>query len=553
MGLASIHRRDGSPRSARSGPSRAAAAGLVLLLVTLGGCGKETTKPRPTATPGTTTASPGAGTYGAALSVTLATDRAATIHYSRDGVDPAPGAANTTSGASPIAGIAIPQGTTVLKFYSVTPEGAREAVRSVTYVVDATLPQISFTTSPGPFGVLTSATIDWHSDKGGSYVVELGGSGTIGSGTALASGTVAANATMSQIVRGAQLRFSAATPLWVYVTDGLGHVGSASLPLAMKPRAVVPLSGWLNTIAFDPSGSRAYVIRMDPPYGVSVLDTDPGSGSYNSVLATIPLPAQPGSVVVTPDGSRAYIPLYDARLAVLSTASRSLTYVNAFVSGFNFTDGVALTPDGTRAYCPGPGFPDGQVLVVDTDPASPSYHLVIRSIRFPLLTHGRIAITPDGRRAILNWGGIIAQAIDVIDTEPGSPSYNTVIASPGPLVSELSGGDVATVGNDYAYALSGYQGLVRIDLLGGYSTMSYAGSVDRQGGLALTPDGLHVLHGTGGLHLVDARTMLDEGAIDIGGAIVPLGRIAVTPDGTRAYAEINVLQPGSAIVCVPLR
>jgi hypothetical protein len=141
--------------------------------------------------------------------------------------------------------------------------------------------------------------------------------------------------------------------------------------------------------------------------------------------------------------------------------------------------------------------------------------------------------------------------VDLIDVDPGSPTHDTIVASPVPVVSGLGGESVIVPGSAYGYAI-GTEGLSKIDLATGTVVLSYF-NVDHQGALAITPDGLHVLHGRGGLRILNANTLTDEGGIDVGGGLLEsLGRIVVTPDGTRAYAEREIL-PTSELVCIPLR
>src|SRR5262249_32728505 len=159
---------------------------------------------------------------------------------------------------------------------------------------------------PPAFGVLSTATITWQSDEAGDYVVELGGTGTIGSGTTLSSGTVAAGVPMGQPIKGLDLSFSAAKSLWVHVTDALSHEARASLNRAMKPPEAVPLGGEVHGIAINPAGTRAYVARNGDDR-VAVIDVNPASGTYHTVLDNVVVGDGPHGVAVTPDGSRVYV------------------------------------------------------------------------------------------------------------------------------------------------------------------------------------------------------------------------------------------------------
>ena len=109
----------------------------ILVLLSLTGCfldGGGGSASIDTAAP-ITTANPAGGLYSAAIQVTLTANEAATIYYSTDGNDPTVGGGNTTSGTSPISGIAIPIGTTALKYFAIDQANNNEVIKTETYVV----------------------------------------------------------------------------------------------------------------------------------------------------------------------------------------------------------------------------------------------------------------------------------------------------------------------------------------------------------------------------------------------------------------------------------
>ncbi|MDP4038480.1 MAG: YncE family protein [bacterium] len=159
-------------------------------------------------------------------------------------------------------------------------------------------------------------------------------------------------------------------------------------------------------IALNPAANRAYVTNFNAGGSgtISVIDTDPLSPTYNTVVGTI------GAV----DG-----------------------YTN------NGPAGIAINPAGTRAYVT--NFYDGiggsvgnTVSVIDTDSSSPNYNTVIGTVIGVGNGPVGIAINSAGTRAYVTnyansfWGGA-GNTVSVIDTVPG-PTYNTVI-------------DTITVGN----------------------------------------------------------------------------------------------------------
>jgi YVTN family beta-propeller protein len=98
-------------------------------------------------------------------------------------------------------------------------------------------------------------------------------------------------------------------------------------------------------IAFTPDGSRAYVgnIGFPPLNNISVIDTDPTSPTFHTVLAHIPA-SFPYGVAFTPDASRAYVTdSMDNVVYVIDTTTTPPTKVNTVAVGSEPT-GVAITP-----------------------------------------------------------------------------------------------------------------------------------------------------------------------------------------------------------------
>lgn len=515
-----------------------------------GGSGGDD-KPLDTTAP-ITTASPGGGMYGSIQYVTLSANEPATIYYSLDGTTPSAGGANTTSGTSPIKDIEI--NTVTLKFFAIDSAGNREAVKSESYTIDLDSPTISFMTpAPGPFGLLTSTTIGWQSDEAGDYTVELGGTGTAGTGLELGSGSVAAGTTVPQEISGVQLSLNGVTPLWIYVTDLYGHSGSSSLNLSMKALEVISIGGELWDIEMLPNGGKAYVSSASADT-VAVIDTDPQSGTFHDVLSDISVGIRPIGIAITPDGSHVYVTNNGSTItdidsiSVISTDTDTVIVTSPLGSN-TAPGGIAITPDGKRGYFT--TF-ESKVMMIDTDPASLTYNLVVDSIIVPLLLYGKIGISPDGKIAVVNWQGMIAHAVDVIDVDPLSPTYNTSTDSIIPVISGYSGSIAFATDSDFVYMTSSYVGLCKVDLSTYDTVNSYSGG-NAGGGIALTPDGLHLLHSdlnSANLLVFDASDLTLMGSLDLGAT---LGRdIAISPDGARAYVLRNSVSVASEVVMVPL-
>ena len=480
-------------------------------------------------TPPITSADLVGGNYDSTQQVTLTANESATIYYSTDGVSPSPGAANTTTGSSPISGIAIIEGTTQLKFFAVDSAGNTESVNTETYIVDATPPNVAFTGgTPAPIGLLQNVNVVWQSDEDVTYVIELGGNGAVGSGIQVAAGSALANIPVNHSIHGWQLSFISTTEIWLYATDSFGHESNDFDSLALKATASIAVYG-LWDFRINSTGTRAYVI--DSGTNVKVLDIDTTSGNYNSVIATVTVGLQPRGLAITPDDSRVYVTNQNSNnISVIDTATN--TVVTTVASGYSTPVGIDITPDGTRAY-----FTtwDGMIRVLDVDPGSVNYNTVIGNIILNILSlSGRIAITPDGTKAVVNWRGMIANAVDVIDVDPTSPFYNLPVGHPVPVVTGTVDEVITSPDSLSAYVLTGSPScyFCRIDL-SDYSLPDSSNSPIPTG-IAITPDGNTVLAGVSAeeIRVLNSVDLTLRGSVPVTGI---LSRIIITPDGTRAY------------------
>jgi YVTN family beta-propeller protein len=461
----------------------------------------------------------------------------AAIHFTSDG--------STPTAASPVATAAIPVGATVtLQAIAVASGYADSAVASATYtIVLPPAPSVTFIPgAPETMGLLATHEFTWQSDTAGSYVVVLGGTGAAGSGEVLATGSVAAGATMAQTVHGTRLTYDGPTPLWVHVTDGLGRTSKTWADLTLKPMATIEVGALgLGRLAVHPGGLELYSARHYAN-DVAVIDADPESATFNTILATIPVGANPTGLAVTPDGSRVYVTnggsAGDDSISAISTATRSVVGTIP-LTGSASPSGIAITPDGSRAYFL--RF-DELIAVLDVAPASPSYHSVTASVP----GHGwSIAITPDGTRAVVNGFGV-----KVLDVDPASPSYDTIVATP------VAGSDMddVAVSSDgaVAYATS-YGYLCRIDLP--TSLVTHTGPFAFQRSFALTPDGATLLMGNPNetfLRVVKGSDLSVIVDVPMGAGLGYPGGIVVTPDGSRAYVERDISSAAGQVVMVPL-
>jgi YVTN family beta-propeller protein len=142
--------------------------------------------------------------------------------------------------------------------------------------------------------------------------------------------------------------------------------GGSSIPVGTEPEC----------LAATADGQRVYVTNMLSET-VSVIDADPASSAYHTVVATISVQGMPLGVATTPDGSRVYVVARDSHsVAVIDTASQQLLPIRIPVRE---TPGyLVIDPMGRRTYVSNRNSRD--ISVIDTDPGSSTFHMVVATI-----------------------------------------------------------------------------------------------------------------------------------------------------------------------------
>jgi YVTN family beta-propeller protein len=134
-------------------------------------------------------------------------------------------------------------------------------------------------------------------------------------------------------------------------------------------------------ITFSPDGTRAYVTDRA---GFSIIDIDPGSGTYHTVLAYIFTPQEPTGLAVTPDGSKLYL---TTNRAILATDLFSyLVYTVEEIA----SQGIAVSPDGSYAMAAATDA-NFDMVVVNTATDQVALNTGPQNV-------SGLAITPDGSR-----------------------------------------------------------------------------------------------------------------------------------------------------------
>lgn len=498
--------------------------------------------------PPSTLADPDGGAYPTPQDVTLTSSETATIYYTTDGTTPAVGGTTTQSGPSPISGITMGLTSSTLRFFGLDLAGNAELPRTEVYTVDPDPPEVStLGPPPEPIGVLDTVTVRWLSSEAGDFSVELGGTGTMESGTVIDSGSVQAGVLVDAQVPGTDLDFDFVLPLWVYVSDAAGNVGSVTVDLSLKPLGTIAVQPGTGDMEILPSGLRGYVVQTAGD-AVLVIDTDPSSPSYNQVIGVPAVSADPNGLSPTPDGTRVYVTCADDIVAI-ETVNDTVLATIPIGAGAQPT-GIDVHPDGTRAYFT---TADGSVQVLDVDPASGTYHQFSAiPVADPLLRTSQIEITPDGALALVAWKGVSEYSAWTIDVDANSATLHQILATLVPLVVLATEGRIEVAPDSVNGFLADETGkLKRTDLLNPAVVVS---SDEVPEGLALSTDAATlILYGPASTDL----RFLDAQDLSFGGADVALGNelgldLALTPDGTRLYIARDNLSPAAEILVVPL-
>ncbi|HBS05352.1 MAG TPA: hypothetical protein DEA96_10325 [Leptospiraceae bacterium] len=249
-----------------------------------------------------TTSDKPAGTYATEQSVTLTcSDNLApgAIAYSTSGVDPDFSGTGSVSLAPSVTTTVGAGGDGVyqLKFRCRDMAGNLESVKTVSYTIDSTVPDVSVTSIDSEYisasGGTSSTSFDWTANRNGTYTVRLGGSdcssGSVLSGPAPVSAS--ANNTGSTIT--ASSLSSGANTIRVCVMDGAnGLTGFTTFTLYRDDGApaLVSTSPTDNATEVDPRAGAITLVfsePMDTSLGQSLItEANYSSPSWQTVPNT---------------------------------------------------------------------------------------------------------------------------------------------------------------------------------------------------------------------------------------------------------------------------
>jgi YVTN family beta-propeller protein len=211
-------------------------------------------------------------------------------------------------------------------------------------------------------------------------------------------------------------------------------------------------------MTINPAGTRVYVLNNFDDT-MSVINTEPGTVGYNTVIATIdlanpPMGIDPGEgnedVALSPDGTRLYVTNFFTNNVSVVDATN-----NTVIGTFQLDDGaggvennlndIEFHPDGTRNLAYIADVTSDEILVIDT-----VSNTVVDRIATPALgTPQGMEVDADGTRLYVAGNGGQLDVIDISD--PGSPTYNTVIATVDSGDPGVFEGNDVTVHGDRVY------------------------------------------------------------------------------------------------------
>jgi DNA-binding beta-propeller fold protein YncE len=174
-----------------------------------------------------------------------------------------------------------------------------------------------------------------------------------------------------------------------------------------------------TAIVIDPLGTFAYVANLLSGT-VNVINVDPLSADYRSIVATMPVGAAPLDVAIHPDGDRLYVVNGSSDLSIVDTDFSSETFHqvigNVGSPGVAGSQTISVTPD--RVYL---GTDNGYVVLSSLD------YSVIANVGTGAPTRS-LAITPD--RTMLTVLTTEGQVV-FFDVAVGSATENRVIGNVG--------------------------------------------------------------------------------------------------------------------------
>lgn len=211
-------------------------------------------------------------------------------------------------------------------------------------------------------------------------------------------------------------------------------VGDRVDALDLRTRVVTPIrTGFsdfdASDVLIDSGGRRVYVSNRTADT-VSVIDADPTSATFHTLVATIRVgpgnTAQPYGLALAPGGRWLYVANRAGKgVAIIDTTARTVVYAQISIttapSASGFYGRIAVRPDGERAYVVYPN--SNQIAVLDLDLGRQ-----VASLRTEGANLQDVAVSGDGRLLFV-VAGSPTNALMIFDLDSASPSFMTVIAA----------------------------------------------------------------------------------------------------------------------------
>jgi YVTN family beta-propeller protein len=292
-------------------------------------------------------------------------------------------------------------------------------------------------------------------------------------------------------------------------------------------------------VAITPDGSAAYVTSQGAG-SISVIDTNPHSPTFNTQTAVIDATHGgftgffAGIMAIAPNGKKAYVTAPPG-VSVIDTDRTSPTFntQTGVIANLGISAGVAFTPDGTKAYAtyvtdtcsPGAGCESG-VAVIDAIHDTATH--TVANFKGASCLH--VVFTPDGKTAYVTCNASPTVMIDVA-TDTQKPDTAGSLAQAANHIAVTPDGKTAYIaGRD--------GGIFPFDILTNSArplVRDFTGTTSVY--IAFTPDGktAYVANRTSStISVIDVASNRQIDTVHSFTGISPQG-IAFTPHGTTAY------------------
>lgn len=170
---------------------------------------------------------------------------------------------------------------------------------------------------------------------------------------------------------------------------------------------------WSTGLIASRDGARAYAVHETEAY-LSVIDTAPDSPSRDTVIGEVDLPHSPAALRLSPNGRWIYtINHFDNAVWAIHTVTKTV----AVIPVRDYPYRLSLSPNGLRLYASLTG--NGSMSVIDTDPASVTYHRVTARLRLGGHVPDPVFTIAGARAYVANSA---SDSVSVIDTATSSVS-----------------------------------------------------------------------------------------------------------------------------------